>query len=69
TAAEITVNRTGGTTCLGWAAEFLEATLRADFGLHPRTIACVDHRSPEEQRQQPYMEGEVIDITSEGEER
>lgn len=69
TAAKITVNRTGGTTCLGWAAELLEASLRTDLGLHPRTIACIDRRSPEEQRQQPYVEGEVFNITGEGEER
>jgi CRISPR-associated DxTHG motif protein len=64
---EVVVNRTGGTTCLGWAAERLEAALRGELGLHPRTIACVDRRSIREQREEPYVEGEVIDMTDEGE--
>ncbi|ABG03242.1 CRISPR-associated protein, Csx2 family [Rubrobacter xylanophilus DSM 9941] len=65
---EVVVNRTGGTTCLGWAAERLEAALRKDLGLRPRTIACVDRRSVEEQRENPYVEGEVIDIGEQEEE-
>jgi len=67
-AQEVIVNRTGGTTCLGWAVERIEAALRRDLGLEPRTVACIDRRDPEEQREMPYIEGEVIDITERGEE-
>ncbi|QYJ16489.1 hypothetical protein Rxycam_02322 [Rubrobacter xylanophilus DSM 9941] len=67
-AREVIVNRTGGTTCLGWAVERIEAALRRDLGLEPRTVACIDRRDPEEQRKRPYVRGEVIDITERGEE-
>lgn len=68
TAQEVIVNRTGGTTCLGWAAERLESEIRKGLGLSPRTIACIDRRSQEEQRERPYIRGEVIDITGPAEE-
>ncbi|WP_273845470.1 TIGR02221 family CRISPR-associated protein [Rubrobacter calidifluminis] len=67
-AQEVIVNRTGGTTCLGWAVERIEAALRRDLGLESRTVACIDRRDPEEQRKRPYVRGEVIDITERGEE-
>lgn len=63
-AKDIVVNLTGGTTCLGWTVGRLENYLKR-MSLAPRTVACVDRRSPEEQRANPFVEGEVIDIDEE----
>ncbi len=60
-AGEIFVNLTGGTTCLGWAVGQLENGL-ARMGLEPKTVACIDRRTPEEQRRNPYQEGEMQNI-------
>ncbi|MGH3090412.1 MAG: hypothetical protein ACRDSJ_24280 [Rubrobacteraceae bacterium] len=58
TAKEIIVNLTGGTTCLGWTVGQLENSF-GRMSLKPRTVACIDRRSPEEQRRDPYQEGEM----------
>ncbi len=60
-AKELTVNLTGGTTCLGWTAGRIGETL-ARMGLEPKTVACIDRRTPEEQRRTPYQEGEMQNI-------
>jgi CRISPR-associated DxTHG motif protein len=60
-AGEIVVNLTGGTTCLGWAVTQLESNLKR-MSLNTRTVACIDRRTPEEQRRAPYREGEMRDI-------
>ncbi len=60
-AGEIVVNLTGGTTCLGWAVAQLENNLKR-MSLNPRTVACIDRRTPEEQKRNPYREGEMQDI-------
>lgn len=64
-AKQIVVNLTGGTTCLGWAVGRLGENLKR-MSLESRAVACIDRRSPEEQREYPYVEGEVIDIDEEG---
>lgn len=66
-AREIIVNLTGGTTCLGWTVGQLEDDLKK-MSLNPRTVACIDKRSPEEQRANPYVEGEMMEIDT-GEEK
>jgi len=60
-AKEIIVNLTGGTTCLGWTTGQLENSLKR-MSLKPGTVACIDRRSPDEQRRNPYREGEMQDI-------
>lgn len=60
-AGEIVVNLTGGTTFLGWAVGQLENNLKR-MSLNPRTVACIDRRTVEEQRRDPYREGEMRDI-------
>jgi CRISPR-associated DxTHG motif protein len=60
-AKDIVVNLTGGTTCLGWTAGRIGAALER-MSLKSRTVACIDQRSPEQQRRDPYQEGEMQDI-------
>ncbi len=60
-AKDIVVNLTGGTTCLGWTVGRIGEALER-MSLNPRTVACIDRRSPEEQRRDPYREGEMQDI-------
>jgi CRISPR-associated DxTHG motif protein len=67
-AQDIIVNLTGGTTCLGWAVGRLGSSLNR-LSLEPRTVACIDRRSPIEQRDNPFVEGELIDIDEHEEEQ
>lgn len=60
-AKDIVVNLTGGTTCLGWTVGRIGEVLER-MSLNPRTVACIDRRSPGEQRRDPYREGAMQDI-------
>lgn len=63
-AKDIVVNLTGGTTCLGWTVGQLENSLKR-MSLKSRTVVCIDRREAEEQRRNPYKEGEMQDIEPE----
>jgi hypothetical protein len=60
-AREVVLNVTGGTTVLQYVAERLarEATR---LGVPVRRVALVDRRSPEEQKADPYVLGELLDL-------
>lgn len=60
-AKKLVVNLTGGTTCLGWTAGRIGETL-VKMSLKPRTVACIDRRHPDEQKRDPYKEGEMQEI-------
>ncbi len=64
-ANKLVVNLTGGTTCLGWTVGQLENGLKR-MSLEPTTVACIDRRGPDEQRKDPYHEGEMQRIEPEG---
>jgi hypothetical protein len=52
---------TGGTTLLGYGAtRFADEARR--LGLSVTTVAAVDRRSPEEQRQRPFELGELVEL-------
>ncbi|MGI6166418.1 MAG: TM1812 family CRISPR-associated protein [Limnochordia bacterium] len=57
--AEVIVNLTGGTTAMQFVisrlGEFLESR-----GHEVQYVAMIDRRTPEEQRQDPYVKGEMI---------
>ncbi len=57
----VTVNLTGGTTLLGWVAGEIG---RMAGGLVPsvRRVALVDDRPPQEQRESPWVAGEVLEL-------
>lgn len=63
-AKDIVVNLTGGTTCLGWTVGRLGENLKR-MSLESRAVACINRRSPEEQRANPFVEDEIIDIDEE----
>ncbi len=54
--AEHIVNLAGGTTALQDAAQCLARALGA------REVAVIDRRSPDEQRQNPFVVGELIEV-------
>jgi hypothetical protein len=56
---EIIVNVTGGTTVMQYAVERLAARARR-LGAALRRCALIDRRSPEEQRADPYVLGEIV---------
>lgn len=61
TAAEIIVNLTGGTTALQYLVERL-AREADSLGLPARRIALIDRRPPEQQRANPFVLGEVMEV-------
>lgn len=60
-AANITVNITGGTTALQYIAERLGQE-GADLGATLKQVALIDKRPFEQQKSQPYVEGELITL-------
>jgi len=58
---ESVINLTGGTSLLAFAAERVGEKL-AGFGVTLRRVALVDRRSPEEQKRDPWVQGEMIDL-------
>jgi len=58
-AEEVVVNITGGTTAMQHIVQQV-ATLAADWGWPVRRAALVDRRLPQEQRDNPYVPGELI---------
>jgi hypothetical protein len=59
--SEVIVNMTGGTSLLGFTAQRLGERLQR-FALPVRRIALIDRRPPEEQRENPYVVGDMIDV-------
>jgi len=55
---KVVVNLTGGTTALQYAAEAVAARAEA-LGSAVRRAALIDRRSPEQQRAEPYVLGEI----------
>lgn len=58
-ADRVIVNVTGGTTVMQYAVERLAARARR-LGTPVRRCALIDRRSPEEQRAEPYVRGEIL---------
>jgi hypothetical protein len=58
-ADQLIVNVTGGTTVMQYAVERLASRAR-DLGVPVRRVALIDRRSPEEQRANPYVLGEIV---------
>jgi CRISPR-associated DxTHG motif protein len=62
--SRVVLNITGGTTALQYLVETVGR--RAErLGLEVERVAMVDRRSPEEQRRQPYVAGEVVRLDRE----
>lgn len=60
-AAELIVNLTGGTTMMQLVAEKVAASARG-LGIPVTRILLIDRRPPQEQRDNPYVLGEVIEL-------
>jgi len=59
--AQVTVNLTGGTTLLGWFAEEIAAIAMRNVPQVLR-VASVDRRSIEEQKREPWVQGELVEL-------
>ncbi len=60
-ASEILINLTGGTTCMQWVMQAVyERACR--LGLTVRRVAFVDRRPTADQQQNPFVQGELIEI-------
>ncbi len=57
----VTVNLTGGTTLLGWVAGEI-GRMAGMLVPSVRRVALVDDRPPEEQRENPWVAGEVLEL-------
>lgn len=60
-ASEVVANLTGGTTAMQFAAEQLGRHVQR-FGTPLRRVAVIDRRSYEEQRREPFVLGELIEL-------
>ncbi len=60
-AQEVVINVTGGTTVLQYVVERFADRARR-LGTPVRRVALVDRRSPEAQRAEPYVLGELVDL-------
>lgn len=60
-ARELVVNLTGGTTAMQLVAEQVAASA-SRFGIPVKRILLIDRRPPQEQRDCPYILGEVIEL-------
>ncbi len=58
-ADEVLVNITGGTTLMGVVAEDLAQEARR-FARPVRRFALIDKRPPEQQKQEPFIEGDIL---------
>jgi hypothetical protein len=58
---EFVVNLTGGTTCFQYTVERIARELEA-AGRKVRRVALIDRRPPEEQRKDPWVVGEIIEL-------
>ena len=58
-ADEIVANLTGGTTFLGLAVQHLAEEAKCRLDRPVRRFALVDRRSPQEQREQPFIQAEI----------
>jgi len=63
-ADEVVVNITGGTTAMQHIVQQI-AALAAELGRSVRRVALVDRRLPQEQREEPYVPGELIRLDRE----
>lgn len=59
--AQVVINITGGTTAMQYAAEDLGRKLQR-YGTAVRRVALVDRRDIAEQRRNPYVLGELVDL-------
>ncbi|HNW35403.1 MAG TPA: TM1812 family CRISPR-associated protein [Candidatus Ozemobacteraceae bacterium] len=60
-ASEILINLTGGTTCMQWVMQAVYERA-CSLGLTVRRVAFVDRRPTAEQQQNPFEQGELIEI-------
>jgi hypothetical protein len=60
-ACELVVNLTGGTTAMQLVAEQVAATA-SRLGIPVKRILLIDRRSPQDQRDNPYVLGEVVEL-------
>lgn len=60
-AGDVVVNLTGGTTVIQYVVERVANEAR-ELGVPVRRVAVVDRRSPEEQRADPYVLGELVEL-------
>ena len=60
-ATDVVVNITGGTTAMQYAAEHLGRHLKR-YGTAVRRVALVDRRDILDQRQNPYVVGELVEL-------
>jgi hypothetical protein len=58
---EFVANLTGGTTCLQYTVDRVARELEA-AGRKVRRVALIDRRSLEEQRKEPWVVGEMIEL-------
>jgi len=67
-AKELIVNLAGGTTVMQYVVERVAGEARR-LGIRVRRVATIDRRTPEEQRGDPYVLGELIKLDVEAGER
>ncbi|HEW92964.1 MAG TPA: CRISPR-associated DxTHG motif protein [Thermotogaceae bacterium] len=60
---DIVVNLTGGTSLLGYIAELVKEKIR--YGRRITTVLAVDRRPYEEQKENPYIVGEILELPRE----
>ena len=60
-AEQIVINITGGTTAMQHVIQHVSHKIQR-FGKDIRLFALVDRRSPDEQRKNPYVIGEIIPL-------
>jgi hypothetical protein len=63
-ADDVSVNITGGTTLMGVVAEDLAQEARK-LARPVRRFALIDRRSPEEQKRDPFVEGDILWLDNE----
>lgn len=64
--SEVVVNLTGGTTVMQQLAQKVADAAARKLGLKTRTMAVVDRRSRQEQEENPYVEGELVWLSDDG---
>lgn len=62
---EVVINLTGGTTAIQYCVEAIARKAEA-LSIPTRRVAMVDRRSPEEQRRNPYVLGELVPVEDDG---
>jgi len=57
---EVVINLTGGTSLLGYMVERIRDGIR--YGRKITTVLAVDRRPYEEQKENPYVVGEILEL-------